>query len=284
MAEPDPTERAGTSAALDDPHQAAFVARIYDGEHQGDEADIAWALRLARAAGGLVADLGCGTGRLTLPLADAGFDVLAVDHSPAMLQQLERKLASQPRAVRERVHIDATDLSAWKVTKDRPSLALLGYNTFAALLTADAQRRCLTHIRQMLRPGGLLALATAAIGARVIALPEGFTREVYRRPAPELGSAVELTRRDVHRWTDETRQLRQLAVIYDVQEQDGGRRRHQYEYAVRYTSRWELEHLLARCTFEEVQVCGGYDQEPFTVEGGLFVVTGRRSSKTKPPQ
>lgn len=274
MAGSDVTGRAGTSAAPDDPHLAAFVARVYDGEHQGDEADIAWALRLAGGVDGPVADLGCGTGRLTVPLAAAGFETVAVDRSPAMLRRLRTKLGRHPAAIRERVRIEAMDLSAWDTHENRLSLALLGYNTFAALLTAEAQRRCLGNIRQALRPGGMLALATAAVAARVIALPEGFTREVYRRPAPELGPGVELTRRDVHRWTDETGQLRQLAVIYDVQEADGGRRRHQYEYAVRYTSRWELEHLLARCGFDDVQVWGGYEREPFTVEGGLLVVTG----------
>jgi SAM-dependent methyltransferase len=274
MAGSDAAGQVGTSAALDDPHLAAFVARIYDGEHQGDEADIAWALRLAGGTGGPVADLGCGTGRLTVPLAAAGFETIAVDRSHAMLQRLQTKLSRQSTTIRERVHVEATDFSAWNAQENRLSLALLGYNTFAALLTAEEQRRCLANIRQALRPGGLLALATAAVGARVIALPEGFTREVYRRPAPELGPGVELTRRDIHRWTDETRQLRQLAVIYDVQEPDGGRRRHQYEYAVRYTSRWELEHLLARCGFDDVQVWGGYDGEPFAVEGGLLVVTG----------
>lgn len=262
-------------AELDDPHQAAFVARIYDGEHRGDEADIAWARRLARIAGGPVADLGCGTGRLTLPLVEAGHDVVAVDRSPAMLQQLQRKLARQPQAVQERVSIERTDLRTWAGHRHDVALALLGYNTFAALLTPDEQLGCLTAVRAALRPGGLLALATAAVGARVIALPDGFTREVYRRPAPELGQAVELTRHDIHRWTDETRQIRQLAVLYDVQEPDGGRRRYQYEYAARYTSRWELAHLLARCAFDDIHTHGGYDEEPFTVEGGLLVVTGR---------
>lgn len=268
--------RQSDGEAPDDPHQAAFIAGIYDGEHGVDEADIAWALDLA-AAGGPVADLGCGTGRLTLPLAVAGHTVVAVDHSPAMLARLSAKLAHQPVAVRRRVHIEVSDLTEWG-TDSTVALALLGYNTFAALLTMEAQLRCLSAIRSALRPGGRLALATAAVGARVVALPDGFTREVYRRPAPELGRGVELMRRDVHRWTDETAQLRRLAMIYDVLEPDGGRRREQFEYAARYTSRCELEHLLARCGFRLLHVQGGYRSEPFTVEGGLLVVTAQRLS------
>jgi SAM-dependent methyltransferase len=267
--------RQSEAGAPDDPHQAAFVARIYDGEHSADEADIAWALDLA-AGGGPIGDLGCGTGRLTLPLALAGHTVVAVDHSAAMLARLRAKLARQPASTRQRVHIEVGDLAHWDGHDGEFTLALLGYNTFAALLTAEAQLRCLAAIGAALRPGGLLALATAAISARVVTLPDGFTREVYQRPAPELGRDVELIRRDVHRWTDETAQVRRLAMIYDVLEPDGGRRREQFEYAARYTSRWELEHLLARCGFSPVHVQGGYRNEPFMVEGGLLVVTAQR--------
>lgn len=277
MTQDETTGQQSEAGAPDDPHQAAFVARIYDGEHGADEADIAWALDLA-AAGGLIADLGCGTGRLTLPLALAGHTVVAVDHSPAMLARLRAKLSRQPKAVQQRVHIEVGDLVHWAGHDGQFTLALLGYNTFAALLTVEAQLRCLAAIGAALCPGGRLALATAAISARVVALPDGFTRAVYRRPAPELGRDVELMRRDVHRWTDETAQVRRLAMIYDVLEPDGGRRREQFEYAARYTSRWELEHLLARCTFDNVSAKGGYQGELFTVEGGLLVVTAQRPS------
>ncbi|HEY8745371.1 MAG TPA: class I SAM-dependent methyltransferase [Chloroflexota bacterium] len=259
--------------ALSDPHEAAFVAQLYDGEHAADTADIAWVVRLAGATGGPVADLGCGTGRLTLPLAAAGYTVHAVDHSPPMLAQLRAKLARQSSLVRQRVQIEQAELTAWNALARDVALVVVGYNTFAALLTADDQLRCLTASKAALRAGGTLAIATAAVGARVVALPEGFSREVYRRSAPELGRGVELVRRDIHRWTDETRQIRQLALVYDVLEPDGGRRRYQYEYAARYSSRWELEHLLARCGFADVRVWGGYEDEAFAMEGGLLVVT-----------
>lgn len=264
--------------ALDDPHQAGFVAQIYDGEHASDAADVPWVLRLAGASGGLVADLGCGTGRLTLPLAEAGFQVVAVDRSPAMLARLRAKLARQPAVVRQRIQGAQQELAAWKTPSDDFALAVIGYNTFAALLTAEDQQRCLTAVKAALRPGGTLAIATAAVNATVVALPEGLSREVYRRAAPELGTDVELVRRDIHRWTDETRQIRQLALVYDVLQPDGGRRRHQYEYAARYTSRWELEHLLARAGFADVRVWGGYEEEAFSVEGGLLVLTAKNLS------
>lgn len=258
---------------LDDPHASAFVARIYDGEHAGDDSDITWALTLA--TGGDVVDLGCGTGRLTLPLARAGCRVLSLDRSAPMLVRLRQKLAAEPAAVRARVTVLQGDLTGWEPpVGQRPSkLALLGFNTFGALLNANEQLRCLAAARAHLADGGALALATAAVTARLLLLPEGFEQEVYRRVAPELGPGVELMRRDVHRWTDETLQLRRLAVIYDLVEPDGGRRREQFEYAARYTGRWELEHLLHRAGFGDVQAAGDYAGGPYRAEGGLLVIT-----------
>lgn len=276
MSGPPADRAAGPDPAGDDPHRSPFVARVYDAEHAADAADTTWALRLAGQPGGRVADLGCGTGRLALPLARAGCRVLAVDHSAAMLGRLRRRLAEQPAQVRERVRPEEADLRSWRAEAGSLDAAIMGYNTFAALLTAEEQRAFLAAAAAALRPGGLLALATAALSAPHLALPEGVEREVYRRPAPELGPGVELRRRDVHRWTDQTLQLRRLALIYDIVEPDGGRRREQFEYAARYTTRWELEHLLARCGFGQVRAEGGYTGEPFRVEGGLLVVTARR--------
>lgn len=261
---------------LEDPYLSPFVARIYDAEQANATEDIAWVLRLAAATGGTVADLGCGTGRLTIPLAAAGHCVIAVDRSSAMLTRLRQKLAAQPEAVRRRIQTEEADLLRWRATPASIGAAFLGYNTFAALPTTDQQRRLLDHIAAAMQPRGVVAIATAAVGASVIGLPEGLTREVYRRPAPEIGPGAELTRLDIHRWTDETLQLRRLAVIYDIHEQDGGWRREQFEYAARYTSRWELEHLLARGGFGNIQANGGYTGEPFSVEGGLLVMIAQR--------
>lgn len=262
-------------AEIDDPHMSAFVARIYDGEHTGDGADIAWAVALA--AGGDVVDLGCGTGRLTLPLARAGCRVLALDHSPPMLARLRQKLAQEPAAVRERVTVLQGDLTDWSPPNGQPpfALALFGYNTFGALLSADEQRRCLDLVHANLATGGVLAIATAAVSARLLLLPEGLEQEAYHRAAPELGPGAELVRRDIHRWTNETLQLRRLAAVYDIVAPDGGRRREQFEYAARYTGRWELEHLLRCADFRDVQAAGDYAGAAFRADGGLLVVTAR---------
>ena len=53
--------------------------------------DVAFYGELARASGGPVLELGCGTGRTLLPIAQAGIHCVGVDASPAMLAVLRQK-------------------------------------------------------------------------------------------------------------------------------------------------------------------------------------------------
>ena len=55
------------------------------------EADVGFFMDLAREGGGPVLDLGCGTGRVAWPLADAGFEVVGLDRSEPMLRRAEAK-------------------------------------------------------------------------------------------------------------------------------------------------------------------------------------------------
>src|SRR5437016_5227175 len=59
--------------------------------------DVPFWRRVAAAADGRVLELGCGTGRVTVPLAKAGIDIVGVDLSAQMLKRLPRdKSRSQP--------------------------------------------------------------------------------------------------------------------------------------------------------------------------------------------
>src|SRR5690242_5009291 len=73
--------------------------------------DVALYLDEAARAGepGTVLEIGCGTGRLTLPLARAGHVVTGVDLSPAMLARARSKLAAEPPEVRARVTLLEAD-------------------------------------------------------------------------------------------------------------------------------------------------------------------------------
>ena len=83
---------------------ASLFVRAYDAFYHHAPAPIAGDVDfyegLARATGGPVLELACGTGRIALPLAERGLDITGVDASDGMLAIAERKSAALPVAAR----------------------------------------------------------------------------------------------------------------------------------------------------------------------------------------
>lgn len=129
-------------------------ASVYDdvvvAQEPGTDAAIAW-LAAALPPGGRVLDLGVGTGRLAIPLADRGHAVTGVDASPAMLAALAAKPGGSS------VTGVQGDLTAPPV--DGPfDLVLLAGNTLFVLPSAAAQLRCVAAAAALLALDGLLVV------------------------------------------------------------------------------------------------------------------------------
>src|SRR2546422_1837817 len=81
----------------------AFVADLYD--HVGpyrSRPDVAFFLNEAVNAGSPVVELGCGTGRVLIPIARAGVEIVGVDSSPHMLSVCRERLGREPEALQSR--------------------------------------------------------------------------------------------------------------------------------------------------------------------------------------
>ena len=129
-------------------------ADIYDDWYpHAPEVDQAVAQLRLLAEGGAVLELGCGTGRLCLPLAMSGLVVHGIDASEAMLN----RLADKPNASAiVRHHVDMADFDL--VGSPPFALAFCAFNTFFNLATEQAQASCLACVARHLAPGGRLAL------------------------------------------------------------------------------------------------------------------------------
>jgi len=136
--------------------------------------DLPFYLQLARqaaAAGHAVLELGCGTGRITLPIAREGIEIVGLDNAPAMLDVARRKAAAEEL---ELPWVEA-DMRDFRLDR-RFGLVIVPYRSFLHLLTPEDQASCLATVRQHLLPGGRLALnffvppitATSGQGAPVI--------------------------------------------------------------------------------------------------------------------
>lgn len=110
----------------------------------------------AVADGGSVLDVGCGTGRVTVPLAQAGHHVVGLDREPELLTELERRAGGLPV---ETVCADARDFS---LPGRSFGLVIVPMQTIQLLGGAPAHCAFFRSARAHLGPGGLVAVAIAA--------------------------------------------------------------------------------------------------------------------------
>ena len=126
----------------------------HDVECGGYTADLALWDELAAGAAGSVLELGAGTGRVALHLAAAGREVVAVDSSPALLDELRDRAAARGLAV-ETVCADARTL-----TLERRFGAVIAPMQLLQVLGGPARRRsALAAVRRHLAAGGRFAAA-----------------------------------------------------------------------------------------------------------------------------
>jgi ubiquinone/menaquinone biosynthesis C-methylase UbiE len=225
----------------------SIFVRAYDAFYVGGApvaGDVAFYEQLARETGGPVLELGCGTGRIALALAEKGLDITGVDISDGMLSVTRRKLAGRPASERDRLTLIRQDMSQLNLGR-RFGFIFVPARSFQHLLTIDLQRKSLNAIYRHLAQTGRLALhlfdprLDLLIDANT-ALPglSGIHPETGRRYMGEIVRTnfdhLNQVRRDLWRYTE-------------IGPNGDGHAEDTREMALRWTYRWELYHLLRLC-------------------------------------
>jgi SAM-dependent methyltransferase len=139
---------AGTSAHYEDP---AYYTKTYRSRVE----DVRYYAGLAEEAGGPVLEYGCGNGRITLPIARSGVEVVGVDLSAPMLADLKRRLREEPEEVRRLVTVRRGDMRSLRLGR-RFRRVLCPFNAFLHLYERQDVERFLARVREHLAPRGEL--------------------------------------------------------------------------------------------------------------------------------
>jgi SAM-dependent methyltransferase len=114
-------------------------ARHYDSAYEAASlVDAPFYFELAKKIGGPILEIGCGTGRILLPIARAGIEIHGLDRSPAMLEILKTKLASEPQAVREKVALYSGDMREARLDR-KFALVIIPFRPLQHMHTLDDQ-------------------------------------------------------------------------------------------------------------------------------------------------
>jgi len=255
----------------------AFVAEFYDFvPAYAGRADRQFYLDQIATAGGPVLELGCGTGRLLIPIAQAGFAIAGVDLSRAMLARCREKLAAQAPAVQKRATLLRCDITSFELAQ-RFAIAIAPFRCFQHLLTVADQIACLRCVHRQLGPAGRLILDVFQTRAERMHDP-AFLREQVEATSVRLPDGRSFDRSFRTSAYHRAEQINDCELIYDVTHPDGRRERLIHAFPLRYFFRYEMEHLLARCGFELVAAYGDYDRSPLEDESPEMIFVAQKNA------
>ena len=239
---------------------AAFFdrfARFYDEDYRNYDDDVTAIMHLAQEMDGPVLELGCGTGRLLVPLAALGQPVAGVDLSPALLDRARAKLATVPQG--NQVTLVEADLRQLDLPRKDFAFAFCTSNTLMHLDNPADQLAVLERAAAHLRPGGLLLIdlfhpdVTRLVEVHgVMELADQWVRE----------DGTEVIKWSVRR-VDLAEQIQETLFIYEEISLDGSVRRTTLPFNLRFLWRNEAELMLRLAGLQVEAVWGDFEGTPY---------------------
>jgi SAM-dependent methyltransferase len=158
-------------------------APLYDHDYRRRRVDVQFYRTLAAEHGGPVLDLGCGTGRLMVPLLRDGHTVVGLDRAPAMLAHAAAKVARLSRPARARALLIRADLRHFAF-RQRFGFAVAAFHSVQHLVSDRDLLAFLRAARRALEPRGWLAFDVFAPARSFLARDENqrWDRTPFRDP------------------------------------------------------------------------------------------------------
>jgi len=230
---------------------------LYDWEYRRRRHDVAFYRMLAGERGGPILDAGCGTGRMLLPLARDGHQVVGIDRAPAMLARAAWRLARAGREVRRRVLLAQADLGGLPAGANRFALVIAAFHTVQHCESEAALASFFGGAAAALIPGGWLAFDTFAPARRFLERrgPSGVTR--FRDPRTRRLTTYR-ERHTVEPGPDGP----VLAMRFDYADAEKGGRARTMLLRHRLWSPTEIDRTLATAGLTTIARWSGFDGAP----------------------
>ncbi len=254
---------------LDEGAKFDVLADLYDFDYP-ITTDIPFWTEMARRANFPVLELGCGTGRLLIPIAKAGILCTGVDSSTRMLELAEKKAHSA--GVEGRVSFAQADMMSFSLDIKGYTLCFAARNSFMHLLDKEEQESCLRAIREHLIDGGMVGIDVFNPKLEQVIGVRGVVAHDYTKYHPTLKRIVtKRTRRTV----DPFEQRQHLTYEYDLVSDDETNR-FSADVELRYYFRSEMLLLLEKNGFEVEDVYGDYDLTPLRSSSPAMIFMARK--------
>ena len=240
-------------------------AEIYDSVFSYVVDDIPFYVEESSRAGGTVLELGCGTGRVSIPIAQAGIDIVGIDSSSAMLKKAREKSREAGTPNLKLLHADMRDFNI----SSKFSLVIIPFRGLLSLLSVDDEMRALMNIKRHLEPGGKLIFDIFVPDLNMM-VQEGDVPYHFRDVVDHA------TGKHLVVWNqasyDAFSQVMDIRTTIEQLDDSGRVSSKMYrDFALRYIFRWEMHHLLGACGYEVRALYGDFERGQFGEDSAEMV-------------
>lgn len=237
--------------------------------------DVTLYLEFSRESGGPVLEIGCGSGRILIPVAKSGIEITGLDLSDKMLSICKSKLANEPEKVPKNATLLKADMRNFNLNKKFARISI-PFRAFQHLLTIEDQISCLSCVHRHLKRNGRLMLDLFNPSLQRL-VDNRYLKENDEEPEFTMPDGRKVVRKHRLVSRDLEEQILEVEMIYYVTYPDNRRERLIHRTKLRYLFRYEAEHLLARCGLKVEKVYGDLKKTPFGLEANqeLVFVAGK---------
>jgi SAM-dependent methyltransferase len=248
-----------------------LIAEYYDLLFGNLEEDVSMWSDLAAEVEGPLLEIGCGTGRLLLPLAQAGHTLTGLDLSALALSAARTRIEAAGLA--GHIHLVQADMRNFDLPAKDFALAFIPLNTFMHCHRLEDQLATLQTIYAHLRPGGRLVIDLFYPDPTMLSEADGRLYFESETIDGLTGRTVQwYWRHDI----DLARQMRHLTYILDEIDEAGLVRRVQIPFSLRFVYRYEMELLLRLSGFSLETFYGSYELDPFENHSPKMIVAATK--------
>ncbi len=226
------------------------IADMYDGDyelHRTPSGDVDFYVEEARKSAGPVLELGCGTGRVLVPTAEAGVDITGLDLSDTML--------SKAREKRDGLTLHQGDMRDFDLGR-RFRLITIPFRGLSHIDSADDHLRVFANVRKHLEDDGRFIFDVF--------------QPSYKHLAENDKDALSFERVDgdtkIRRYFSTQKhpsiQMMDCEFRWEIEDASGAIEEFREAFTMRWFFRYELEHALARSGFFVETIWGNFDRSP----------------------
>ncbi|MBS3781482.1 MAG: class I SAM-dependent methyltransferase [Candidatus Thermoplasmatota archaeon] len=239
-------------------------SRIYfDGKHYDAwterEIDIPFYKKQVKKYGEPVLELGCGTGRITIPIARDGHKIIGLDLSEKLLKRAKEK------SKKDDLNIDwiIGDMRDFSLDK-RFNLIFIPFNTIHHILTLEDMEKVLENVKEHLEPNGRFMVELFNPDLDILNRDPKEEHEVLEYKNPDGDEEIKVTETTDY---EKAKQLMHLTWFYELDDEMVER-----EWTIRVWFPKEVNAILKYNGFKIEKKYGDFDESTFTNNSGQQII------------